>query len=98
MKKLDASSVKCAVKPIEFYALELPGMPAPKQVRWNNGGLCPFHADRKPNNFYVNIDTGAFKCFSCGIGGGDIISFIQLRYGLSFREALQKLADDWRSR
>jgi DNA primase len=95
MIRLDADSLKCAIRPTEFYALKLPDMPTPKQARWNNGGLCPFHDDRKPKTFYVNVDTGAFKCFSCGSSGGDIISFVQLRHGLSFREALQKLADEW---
>jgi DNA primase len=95
MKRLDVDSLKSAIRPTEFYMLELAGMPNPKQVRWNNGGLCPFHDDRKPNSFYVNVDTGAFKCFSCGSSGGDIISFIQLRHGLLFCEALQKLAKEW---
>ncbi len=96
MKRLDADSVKRAIKPTAFYALQLPGMPAPKRARWNNGGLCPFHDDRNPNTFFVNVDTGAFKCFSCGSSGGDIINFMQLRHGLSFPEALRKLADEWR--
>ncbi len=95
MKRLDVDSIKCAIRPAEFYALTLPDMPGPKHARWNNGGLCPFHDDRKPNSFYVNVETGAFRCFACGSRGGDIISFMQLRQGLSFREALRKLADEW---
>ena len=95
MKNLDAETVKQAINPSDLFACELPDMGSPKQAHWNNGGLCPFHDDRKPNSFYVNIYTGAFKCFSCGNSGGDILSFVQLRYDLSFREALQKLADEW---
>ncbi|HAJ19879.1 MAG TPA: hypothetical protein DCL95_07445, partial [Rhodospirillaceae bacterium] len=38
-------------------------------------GLCPFHADTRPGSFVVNKATGAFKCFSCGEQGGDIITF-----------------------
>lgn len=95
MKRLDADTVKHAINPVDLYAYELPGMPSPKQARWNNGGLCPFHNDRRPNSFFVNIDTGAFKCFSCDANGGDVISFRLLRYGLSFRETLQELADEW---
>jgi DNA primase len=70
-------------------------MPAPKREGWVDGGLCPFHADEHRGNFRVNIDTGAFRCFSCGVGGGDIIAFLMKRDGLSFPEALRKLADDW---
>ena len=94
MKRLDADTVKHAIKPAEFYALELSGMPTPKHTGWSNGGLCPFHDDHRPNSFFINVDTGAFKCFSCNASGGDVISFRLLRYGLSFRETLQELADE----
>lgn len=43
----------------------------------------------------MNLDTGAFVCFSCGAKGGDIIAFIQQRDGLSFRDAVEKIADEW---
>lgn len=95
MKSLNVETVKQGINPADLYSCELPDMRTPKQALWNNGGLCPFHDDHKPNSFFVNIDTGAFKCFSCNAGGGDIISFIQLRHGLPFREALVKLADEW---
>ena len=95
MKKIDAKTVKQSISPVDFYSHELPGMPAPKRARWNNAGLCPFHDDHRPNSFFVNVDTGTFKCFSCGAGGGDIISFVRFRHGLSFGEALRKLADEW---
>jgi len=95
MIRIDADTLKRSIDPVHFYANELLSMPTPRHIRWNNGGLCPFHDDRRPNSFYVNVDTGAFRCFSCGASGGDIFSFIQLRHGFSFREALQKLADEW---
>ena len=28
-------------------------------------GLCPLHEETNPS-FFVNLDTGAFKCFGCG--------------------------------
>jgi len=52
--------------------------------------LCPFHDDRRPS-LRVNIRTGAFRCFSCGAKGGDIVAFHRLKYGLGFRAALRDL-------
>jgi DNA primase len=43
----------------------------------------------------VNLDTGAFRCFSCGARGADVITFVQLRHGLSFPDALRALSDAW---
>lgn len=60
--------------------------------RWN--GLCPFHADRKAGSFYLNIENGAFKCFSCGAKGGDVFSFHQKLYNKSFVEALKDLGSE----
>jgi DNA primase len=54
-------------------------------------GLCPFHNDRKAGSFSVNTQTGAFKCFSCGTSGGDIISFHQQVNRVSFMEAINQL-------
>ena len=93
-KKLNANHVKCKLHPIDFYRHELPDAPL-KKGGWNSGGLCPFHADKMPGSFYINITTGSFKCFSCGENGSDIIAFEMALYGLQFVEALEKLAGDW---
>ncbi len=95
MKWLDSEEIKQFIDPNDFYLIELPDMPTPGPSGWKNGGLCPFHDDRKPNSFYVNIVTGAFKCFSCGTSGGDIIQFTQLKEDITFREALEKLDFEW---
>ncbi|WP_082054117.1 CHC2 zinc finger domain-containing protein [Methyloterricola oryzae] len=60
-----------------------------------DGGLCPFHADGRAGSFRVHLETGAFCCFACGAKGGDIVAFVQQREGLSFQDALTKLADEW---
>lgn len=88
-------SVKCGISPANFYRAELPTMLSPRGDGWRDAGLCPFHADQHAGSFRVNLDTGGFKCFACGAKGADIIAFIQLRDGLSFPEALQKLAGEW---
>jgi len=93
-KYLQADFIKDRLWPLDFYSHELPGANL-KRNGWNDGGLCPFHDDNKPGSFYVNIVTGAYKCFACGAAGGDIIAFTMSLYGLKFVEALQKLADDW---
>lgn len=53
--------------------------------------LCPFHQEKTPS-FTVNQDKQSFFCFGCE-KGGDVFTFLQEIDGLSFREALQTLAD-----
>ena len=60
---------------------------------WRNA-LCPFHDDHQPS-LRVNLDRGGFKCMSCGIKGGDILSFHMQRYGLGFIAAAKQLGARW---
>ena len=53
-------------------------------------GLCPFHDDKNPS-MQVNEEKGLYHCFSCG-AGGDIFSFLVNYRNLTFREALEELA------
>lgn len=55
-------------------------------------GLCPFHREKTPS-FTVNEEKGFFHCFGCG-AHGDQVSFLMQREGLSFVEAVQRLAAD----
>ena len=92
---MNAMTLKQAIQSAGFYHNVLPKMPTGKTKGWVGGGLCPFHDDRRPGNFRVNLTSGAFKCFSCGAGGCDVIAFVMLRDSLEFREALRYLADEW---
>jgi DNA primase len=54
-------------------------------------GLCPFHEDHRPS-LYVNPAKQIFKCFACG-AGGDVLKFVQMREGLTFPQAVERLAE-----
>ena len=53
-------------------------------------GLCPFHNEKTPS-FSVSNVKGLYYCFGCS-AHGDAFEFISQTEGLSFKEALEKLA------
>ena len=55
-----------------------------------HSGLCPFHNEKTPS-FTVNDDKAFYHCFGCG-EHGDVISFVMETEGLSFPEAVERLA------
>ena len=61
-----------------------------KQKGRNLQGLCPFHSEKTPS-FTVSPDKQIFHCFGCGVGG-NVFSFIMQKEGLTFPEAVEKLA------
>ena len=69
----------------EFYEGELGrSLPTP-----NDAGeisiSCPFHTDSKPSTS-VNMNTGMWKCFSCGCGGS-VYDFYMEAHGVDFATA-----------
>src|SRR5690606_2439716 len=54
-------------------------------------GLCPFHNEKTPS-FTVSEEKGFFHCFGCG-AHGDVVGFVMRAEGLSFPEAVERLAD-----
>ncbi len=54
-------------------------------------GLCPFHTEKSPS-FGVGRGLNFYYCFGCQ-ASGDAISFLRHVEGLSFMEALEKLAE-----
>jgi DNA primase len=52
-------------------------------------GLCPLHRETQPS-FYVNSRKNLFYCHGCG-RGGDLIRFIELSQGLTFRQSVAYL-------
>lgn len=59
------------------------------RVLW---GCCPFHSE-KSASFKVENERGAYKCFGCG-AGGDAFKWLMETEGLTFPEAVQRLADE----
>lgn len=57
------------------------------RVMW---GCCPFHAEKSPS-FKVENERRLYKCFGCG-KGGDAFKWLTETEGLSFPEAVEKLA------
>ena len=55
-------------------------------------GLCPFHKEKTPS-FTVNEDKGFYHCFGCG-AHGSAIDFVMHTEGLSFPEAVERLAGE----
>ncbi len=53
-------------------------------------GLCPFHNEKTPS-FTVSEDKGFYHCFGCQAHGG-AIDFVIATEGLSFPEAVERLA------
>ena len=53
-------------------------------------GLCPFHSENTPS-FNVSNTKQFYHCFGCGVSG-DVIKFLREHDGLTFIEAIEKLA------
>lgn len=89
--------VRDAVDPGEYFNATLPTLPPmrPRRDGWTDGGLCPFHDDRRPGSFRVNVQTGAYRCFSCGAAGGDIVAFEAAILPAAPLTAAREIAREW---
>lgn len=52
-------------------------------------GLCPFHKEMTPS-FYVDPESGTYKCFCCG-ESGNAVSFLMKLKGMTYDEAVKAL-------
>src|SRR5947209_20362957 len=78
--------------PKSFYTKEIGKLSRPSHG-WARGN-CPFHESTSRLSFSVNLDNGGFYCFGCQVKG-DLVSFVQQRYKLPFKEACSYLGA-WR--
>ena len=53
---------------------------------------CPFHSEKTPS-FNVDPERGTWHCFGACSTGGDVITFIQKKENLDFKEALRLCAE-----
>ncbi len=86
----EISGVLAAIDYRGFYKRHIPKFEA-------NGNTevscpCPFHKDENPS-LSVNVETGLFNCFGCG-EKGNVIQFVQKRYDIGFKEALERIKSD----
>lgn len=61
----------------------------------NNKGFicCPFHAEKTPSMKVYSGNRG-YHCFGCGENGG-VIDFVMKHFGLSLKDAITKINDDF---
>ena len=57
----------------------------------NYVSCCPFHEEKTPS-FTISPQKSIYHCFGCG-KGGNVITFLQEYEGLTFVEAIEKLAE-----
>src|SRR5271156_2912949 len=55
-------------------------------------GCCPFHKEKSPS-FKVENERRTYKCFGCG-AGGDAFKCLTETEGLTFPEAVERLAGE----
>ena len=63
-----------------------------KKVGKNWMCRCPFHYPDDTASLSVNPEERLWQCFGCK-AGGDALSFLQLKEGLEFPQALERLRD-----
>ncbi len=78
--------IKAATDLVALIESYVPLRPAGRYFK----GLCPFHQEKTPS-FTVYPDSQHYKCYGCG-AWGDAFKFLQERDGLTFREAVETLA------
>jgi|GEM_PF-2572652 DNA primase (bacterial type) len=87
---LDKNEILSRLNYAAFWESELQGRIVSRSgVNW----LCrsPFRADRHPS-FSVNVQTGVFNDFADEQLRGDVIAYVEKRYGMDFKQALEYLA------
>lgn len=86
------NEILTSINIVEFIESEYNVYLQPSSSGWyKTNCLMPKHRDNNPS-FGVNPDIGKFKCLSCN-SKGDLIELVRAVEGLSFFEALRRLAE-----
>lgn len=82
------NELKSNIDYLDFYQRFLPDL-----VQKGNRGLvcCCFHNDKHPS-LSLDFKYGLYKCWSCS-ESGDVFSFYQKFFNVSFNEAVEKIAE-----
>ena len=63
------------------------------EVNRANTACCPFHSDRSPSMHVYDGDRG-YWCYACN-SGGDVIDFTMRYFKIPFKNALERLNEDF---
>ena len=88
MKTDIVEQIKDRLDIVEFIRQYVPSL---KRAGKTYKACCPFHQEKTPS-FTCSSEKGLFYCFGCQ-EGGDIVGFLMKIENLSFREAVERLAD-----
>lgn len=92
MSKVNKSTIESIKSQIDIADLvESYGISLKRSGGDRSVGLCPFH-DERSGSFNVYGNTESYYCFGCR-ESGDIFSFVMLKEGLSFGDAVHMLAE-----
>ncbi len=81
-------------EPVSYFEGQGLVLVGPSNAKWKTTH-CAFHGGS--DSMRVKVASGGFKCMSCGVGGGDVLSYHMQAHGLTFVEAAMALgawADD----
>lgn len=91
--RLEAAKIKAALDVRDFYRHET----GAKTLQTNGADSiklpCPFKAHSSKDSLHVKLSKGFFYCHACK-NGGDAVGMVQLKYGLNFKSALEKIVTD----
>ncbi|MCD8338763.1 MAG: DNA primase, partial [Burkholderiales bacterium] len=92
MARISSSFIKELIDRADVF--EVVNRRVPLKVKGPNGwACCPFHNEKTPS-FSVNRDKQFYHCFGCG-KSGNALSFIMEYEGLSFVDAVERLAAEY---
>ena len=90
MARISEASLEQIRDKVDIVELVREFIPSLKRDGRGFKACCPFHQEKTPS-FKVNPEKQIFHCFGCQ-ASGDAFKFLMLTEGLSFPEAVEKLA------